>query len=37
MNHQDAYHIEQKSNTTHDENVEWLVDDYSNLASDNMR
>jgi hypothetical protein len=36
MNHQDAYHIEQESDTTHDENIAWLINDWSTLASDQM-
>jgi hypothetical protein len=36
MNHKDTYHVEQQSNTTHDENVAWLVNDWSTLALDKM-
>jgi len=36
MDHQYAYQIEQKTDTTHDENVAWLVNDWSISAFDKM-
>lgn len=36
MDHQDAYNVEQESNTAHYENVEWLVNDWFALASDKI-
>jgi hypothetical protein len=33
MNHQDAYHVEQKSDTAHNKNVAWLINDWSTSVS----
>jgi hypothetical protein len=33
MDHQDAYHVKHKADTTHDENVTWLINDWSVSAT----
>jgi hypothetical protein len=33
MDQQDTYHVEYKADTTHDENVAWLINDWSSSAS----